>query len=63
MTYRRTIPILNNKKEAGAIDGMSTLMIYGYFLVWLLVLVFPLGGLQDGSELVWLILLVSSTPI
>jgi len=39
---------------------MFTLTIYGYFLVWLLVLFFPLGGLQDWSELVWLMLLSST---
>ena len=40
MTDGCSIPILVNKN---VIDGVFTLTIYGYFLVWLLVLVSGLG--------------------
>jgi len=44
-------------------DGVSTLTIYGYFLAGLPVLFFPLGGRRGGSDLVWFMVLLCSTPI
>lgn len=42
---------------------MFTLTIYRHFIVWLLALFFPLGGFQDRSDPVWLMLLLSPAPV
>ena len=60
MTYCRAILVLVNKNM---MDGMFTLTIYRHFIVWLLALFFPLGGFQDRSDPVWLMLLLSPAPV
>ena len=50
MTYHRAIRILGDKNEVSVSDGVSMLIIYGYFLVGLLVLFFPLGVSSPGGH-------------